>query len=161
MAGEEVKKARAQKIEIASPMAGKVVKLADVPDEVFASAALGEGVAILPTDGKVYAPCDAVVTTLMDSGHAIGLLSDDGPELLIHVGLDTVNMNGAPFKYNVKANQQVKKGDLLLTADLAAIEKAGYKTHTPVIVTNTEDFAAVTATNVPNVKVGDKILTIA
>lgn len=161
MAGEEVKKTLANKIELVSPMAGQLVKLSDVPDEVFASGALGEGVAILPSDGKVYAPCDGTVTTLMDSKHAVGLLSDDGAEVLIHVGLDTVALNGAPFTYHIKQGQEVKKGDLLLTADLAAITKAGYKTYTPVIITNTEDYAAVTSSKATNAKVGDKIITIA
>ena len=160
MAGEEVKKALAGKVEIAAPMAGEVVKLADVPDEVFASGALGEGIAIVPSDGKVYAPCDATVTTLMDSKHAVGLLSDDGPEILIHVGLDTVGLNGGPFTYHIKQGQQVKKGDLLLTADLDAIKKAGLKTHTPVIITNTEDYAAVTPAKLQNVRPGDKIITV-
>ena len=143
-------------------MAGVVIPLKDVPDEVFASGALGEGVAILPTDGKVYAPCDAAVTQMMDSRHAIGLVADNGAEILIHVGLDTVGMGGKPFQYHVKADQEVKKGDLLISADLDMIRKAGLKLFTPVIITNSDDYTDVIC--VPEaqstVQVGEKLMTV-
>jgi PTS system beta-glucosides-specific IIC component len=157
----EPNKKLVEQFDLVSPMEGTVVPLADVQDEVFASGALGEGVAILPTDGNVYAPCDGAITTLMDSRHAIGMVADNGVELLIHVGLDTVAMNGAPFEYKIKQDQEVKKGDLLLVADLKAIEAAGYKLFTPIIVTNSEDYVSIKPTAEGTVAHGDKLMTIA
>ena len=157
----EPNKKLVEQFDLVSPMEGTVVPLAEVPDEVFASGALGEGVAILPTDGNVYAPCDGAITTLMDSRHAIGMVADNGVELLIHVGLDTVAMNGAPFEYKIKQDQEVKKGDLLLVADLKAIEAAGYKLFTPIIVTNSEDYVSIKPTAEGTVAHGDKLMTIA
>lgn len=121
---------------ISAPIAGKIVPLADVEDEIFSSGAMGEGIAIEPESNEILAPFTGTVTMLTDSKHAIGLTSDDGVEVLIHVGMDTVNMKGLPFKYAVKENQRVEKGQLLLTADLEQIKKAGYSTITPVIITN-------------------------
>ncbi|MBQ7682061.1 MAG: PTS glucose transporter subunit IIA [Oscillibacter sp.] len=161
LAGEEhVKKISAAPLEIDSPMTGTLVPMKDVPDEVFASGALGEGIAILPTDGKVIAPCDGVVAQTMDTRHAIGIVADNGVEILIHVGLDTVELHGAPFKYHVKADQEVKKGDLLLTADLDAVTKAGKKLYTPVIVTNSDDYTEITPVDGAEIKAGDKLMTV-
>ena len=161
LAGEEhVKKISAAPLEIDSPMTGTLVPMKDVPDEVFSSGALGEGIAILPTDGKVIAPCDGVVAQTMDTRHAIGIVADNGVEILIHVGLDTVELHGAPFKYHVKADQEVKKGDLLLTADLDAVTKAGKKLYTPVIVTNSDDYTEITPVDGAEIKAGDKLMTV-
>ena len=160
MAGEEAPKPAAAPVEIDSPMNGTVVSLKDVPDGVFSSGVLGEGIAILPSDGKVYAPCDAAVSQLMDTRHAIGLVADNGAEILIHVGLDTVALGGAPFTYHVKADQEVKKGDLLLTADLEAIENAGCKLYTPVIITNSDDYVSIETAQSGTIKVGEKIITV-
>ena len=150
-----------EQVDLVSPMTGEVVPLADVPDEVFASGALGEGVAILPTDGNVYAPCDGVITTMMDSRHAVGMVADNGVEILIHVGLDTVSMDGKPFEYKVKQDQVVKKGDLLIVADLDQIKAAGFKSYTPVIITNSDDYVSIKATSEKTIKTGEKLLTIA
>ncbi len=161
LAGEEhVKSASGKPVEIDSPMTGELVALKDVPDEVFASGALGEGVAILPTDGKVVAPCNAAVTEMMDSRHAIGLVADNGVEILIHVGLDTVDMGGKPFTYHVKPDQEVKKGDLLITADLDAITKAGHKLYTPVIITNSDDYTEILPVSGKTIQTGEKLLTV-
>ena len=162
LAGQDapVREVKAGPVEIDSPLTGKLVALKDVPDEVFASGALGEGIAILPTDGKVYAPCDAAVTQMMDSRHAIGLVADNGAEILIHVGLDTVDMGGKPFTYHVKPDQEVKKGDLLITADLDAITAAGHKLYTPVVITNSDDYTEITPVNGTEIKAGEKILTV-
>ena len=141
-------------------MTGKNVPLSEVPDEVFADGTLGLGAAILPTDGHVYAPCDGEVTQLMDSGHAIGLLADHDAEILIHVGLDTVMLEGKPFKYNVKMGQKVKKGDLLITADLDMIKEAGKELYTPVLVTNADDYESVTVSEAKDVKKGDPLITV-
>lgn len=150
-----------EQVDLVSPMTGEVVPLADVPDEVFASGALGEGVAILPSDGNVYAPCDGVITTMMDSRHAVGMVADNGVEILIHVGLDTVSMDGKPFEYKVKQDQVVKKGDLLIVADLDQIKAAGFKSYTPVIITNSDDYVSIKATSEKTIKTGEKLLTIA
>ena len=162
MAGQDApeKKAIAAPMELDSPMTGTLVPMKDVPDEVFASGALGEGIAILPTDGKVVAPCDGVVAQMMDTRHAIGIVGDNGVEILIHVGLDTVELHGTPFKYHVKADQEVKKGDLLLTADLDAVTKAGKKLYTPVIVTNSDDYTEITPVEGAEIKAGDKLMTV-
>ena len=161
MAGEEhVKQVNAAPLDIASPMTGKLVAMKDVPDEVFASGALGEGIAILPTDGKVIAPCDGVVAQTMDTRHAIGIVADNGVEILIHVGLDTVQLHGTPFKYHVKADQEVKKGDLLLTADLDAVTQAGKQLYTPVIITNSDDYTEITPVDGAEITAGQKLMTV-
>ena len=162
MAGAEapVAEKKAEPVEIDAPMNGKVIPLNEVPDEVFATGVLGEGVAILPSDGNVYAPCDAAVSQMMDSRHAIGLVADNGAEILIHVGLDTVQLEGKPFTYHVKADQEVKKGDLLLTADLDAITAAGKQLYTPVIITNSDDYVNIEPVEGGDVKAGEKLITV-
>ena len=157
---EEEKKALVEKIELFAPMTGKVLDIDKVPDDVFASGALGEGVAILPTDGKVVAPADGTIATLMDTKHAVAMVTDSGCEILIHVGLDTVQMEGKPFEYHVTQGQKVKKGDLLLTADLKMITDAGYKIHTPVLVTNSDDYVSVKIAETTNISAGDPLMTI-
>jgi len=157
---DEAAKALVEKVELTAPMTGKIVELSQVPDEVFSSGSLGEGIAILPEDGNVYAPCDAKVTAVMDTKHAIGLTTKSGMELLIHVGLDTVNLQGKPFEYKVNEGDDVKQGQLLITADLKAITDAGYKLHTPVIVTNSDDYVSVKAVEADAVQHGEKLLTI-
>lgn len=129
--------------EIFSPIKGKVIPLTEVKDEVFASGAMGDGVAIDPIDNKVYAPFDAIVEVVVNSKHAIGLRSDEGIEMLIHVGLDTVKMNGRNFNYLVEENQRVRKGDLLLTFDMDAIRDEGFSIITPIIITNSAEYKTV------------------
>ena len=110
--------------------------LSKVEDAVFSSGAMGDGIAIDPTDNKVYAPFDGSVEFIADTKHAVGLKSDDGVELLIHVGMDTVKMNGKGFDVKTKVNQRVKEGDLLLEFDRNEIQKEGYSLITPVVITN-------------------------
>ena len=126
--------------EIKSPLSGKVISLSKIDDPVFAGGAMGNGIAIQPSDNKVYAPLDGTVEFVADSKHAVGIKSDDGVELLIHVGMDTVQMNGKGFDVKVNANDKVKAGDLLLEFDREAIEKAGYSLITPVVITNSFEF---------------------
>ena len=126
---------------IYAPMAGEVVEINVVPDPTFAEGMLGNGVAIKPTDGKVYAPVNGTVDTMFDTGQAGSLVSENGIEILIHVGLETVGLNGAPFQVKVQNGQKVKKGQLLFEADLAAIEAAGLPTITPVLVCNSDDYS--------------------
>jgi PTS system sucrose-specific IIC component len=131
---------------VVAPMTGEAIAMTSVADPVFASEAMGKGVAIEPTEGNVYAPVTGEVTMVAGSGHAVGLMSDDGTEVLIHIGIDTVELNGAPFTVVAKTGDKVKAGDLLVKADLGKIKTAGKPTTTMVIVTNTDDYASVTAT---------------
>lgn len=133
-----------RKIEIEAPIPGEVIPLTEVKDQTFASGVLDEGYAIVPSKGKVYAPFDGTCENLFDTLHAMGLVSDSGVELLIHVGLETVGLNGAPFKAHIKSGDKFKKGDLLLEFDIDAIKAAGCETQTPVIVTNAEDVGGIT-----------------
>ena len=126
--------------EIKSPLSGKVIALSEIDDPVFADGAMGNGIAIEPTDNKVYAPFDGEIEFIAESKHAIGLKSEDGVELLIHVGMDTVQMDGKGFDVKVKANEKVKAGELLLEFDKEAIQKAGYSLITPVVITNSFEF---------------------
>lgn len=126
--------------EIKSPLSGKVIALSEIDDPVFAGGAMGNGIAIEPTDNKVYAPFDGEIEFIAESKHAIGLKSEDGVELLIHVGMDTVQMDGKGFDVKVKANEKVKAGELLLEFDKEGIQKAGYSLITPVVITNSFEF---------------------
>ncbi|KAA8500670.1 PTS beta-glucoside transporter subunit IIBCA [Mediterraneibacter catenae] len=130
--------------EIKSPVKGKVIPLAEVTDETFASEMLGTTVAVEPEDGKIVAPCDAEVLNVFDTGHAVCLTTQSGGELLIHVGVDTVKMEGKGFTKKVSDGAKVHAGDVLIEADLDTIRAAGYPATTMVILTNADDFAEVT-----------------
>ncbi|MGF6565575.1 beta-glucoside-specific PTS transporter subunit IIABC [Kosakonia cowanii] len=127
-------------LQMLSPIKGEVIALESVKDEAFAGKVLGDGIAIVPAEGKVVAPCDAQVATLIDSHHAIGLICDNGAELLIHVGLNTVNLQGQYFTPLVKEGDRVTAGTPLLAFDKAKIEQAGYDLTTPVLVVNSDEF---------------------
>ena len=146
-------------LTVYSPMNGELVELAKVPDETFAAGILGQGIAILPAEGKLYSPVDATVASVFDTKHAISLETDGGAEMLMHVGLETVSLNGKYFTPRVKDGDHVKAGDLLLEFDLDAIKKE-FKTFTPVLVTNADDFSSVdVARSSGTVRVGDPIYT--
>ena len=153
-------KAETKDAEIYAPCKGEVVALSDVKDEVFSSGAMGKGIAIKPAEGKFYAPCDGTISVFFPTGHAIGLQADNGAEVLIHVGMDTVNLNGKGFTPKAKAGDKVKKGQLLLEVDLSEVEKANLSTITPVIITNTADMKDVVPTDAKTAKVGDKLITV-
>ena len=125
---------------IYAPLAGEAVAITEVPDPTFAEGMLGNGIAIKPTEGKVYAPCNATVDMMFTTGHAVSLVSDAGAEILIHVGLETVSLEGKPFTIHVQNGQKVKKGDLMIEVDLEAIKAAGLNTITPVLICNTDDY---------------------
>ncbi len=148
------------KTELLAPIAGEVVPLDQVEDAVFASGAMGKGLAVRPAEGRVYAPFDGKIASLFETKHAIGLVSTTGVEVLIHVGLDTVQLEGKPFTAHVTVDQEVKAGDLLLTFDIPAIESAGYSTETPVIITNTDNFTDIFPTDQEHVQVNDRFITI-
>ena len=123
-----------------APMAGKSVSITEVPDPTFAEGMLGNGIAIEPSEGKVYAPCDATVDMMFTTGHAVSLGADFGAEMLIHVGLETVGLEGKPFTIHVANGDKVKKGQLLIEVDLEAVRAAGLPTITPVLICNTDDY---------------------
>ena len=148
-------------VKIASPMTGKVLPLDQVPDPVFASKTMGDGIAIEPIDNHVYAPCDGEIKALFDSSkHAIGLLSDQGIEMLIHVGIDTVNLTDNQFTYHVTMGQKVKQGDLLSSFDIEAIKQAGYSLITPIIITNTDEYQQIIPTSKTDITPQDILLTV-
>ena len=129
---------------VVSPLSGQAVELSAVNDPVFSSGAMGKGIAIKPNGDTVYSPVDGTVQLAFETGHAYGLKSDNGAEILIHIGIDTVSMAGKGFNQKVAANQKVKKGDVLGTFDRAAIAEAGLDDTTMIIVTNTADYQEVT-----------------
>lgn len=145
---------------ILAPVAGEVVALADVNDPVFSSGAMGQGLAIKPSEGVVYAPADAEVTIAFATGHAFGLKTSNGAEILIHVGIDTVSMNGEGFNHTVAQGDKVKAGDVLGTFDSAKIAAAGLEDTTMVIVTNTADYASVTPVGQGTVSKGDAVIEV-
>lgn len=129
--------------KITSPLKGVVKELSEVEDQAFADGLMGKGVAVLPSEGKLVAPVDGEVTTLFPTGHAVGIIADFGAEILIHIGMDTVKLNGKYFTQKVKQGDKVKKGQLLIEFDIEAIKKAGYSVLTPIIITNHENFTDV------------------
>ena len=131
-------------VKISSPLNGKLIPLNEIDDPVFGSGAMGRGVAIKDPEGKVYAPFDGEITVFFPTKHAIGLKSNDGLELLIHVGMDTVKLNGQHFSDKAKVGDKIKKGQILLEFDPEAIKKAGYQTTTPIVVTNHTEFGDIT-----------------
>lgn len=137
-------------IEIGNPINGKILKLEDVKDAAFSSGVLGKGLGILPEIGEVYAPVTGEVTVLFPTLHAIGIKSEEGAEILIHVGLDTVQLEGQGFEAFIKQGDFIKKGQLLLKFDIAFIKKAGYSLETPVLITNGDDFLEVLETGREN-----------
>lgn len=147
-------------LEIASPVKGKVLKLEAIKDDAFASGVLGKGAAIIPEEGKVYAPADGVVSTLFPTLHAMGIQTDEGVEILIHVGLDTVQLDGEGFKAFVKQGDHVKKGQLLVTFDQKFIEGQGYCMETPVIVTNSDDYLDVVEIGKDKIAPGEGLLKV-
>ncbi len=146
--------------QVASPLKGEAIALKDVPDETFAQGVLGDGIAVEPSEGKVVAPADGTVGTLFDTHHAIGLNLDNGAELLIHIGINTVELGGEGYTAHVAEGDRVKKGQTLITFDKALIASKGYKTVTPVIVTNSFEYSAVKALANGSVSVGDALLEL-
>lgn len=149
-----------ERMVLVSPLEGKVVPLAEVPDQVFASGALGKGVAVEPSVGKLFAPADGTITTLFLTGHAVGLTTTDGAEILMHIGMDTVSLDGEGFEAAIKQGDTVKKGDLLVSFDIEKIKAAGLPVITPVVVTNTNEYLDVLDMEQTDVLPGEDFLTI-
>lgn len=146
--------------DVLAPMTGSVLALENVPDTTFASGLLGKGVAMIPAEGKVIAPFNGEVASIFQTKHAIGLESDSGIELLIHVGIDTVKLDGAPFTAHVKEGDKVRAGDLLLTFDRQAILDAGYDLATPIIISNSDDYPELEIVAGSAVSAGQPLLSI-
>lgn len=144
-----------------APMAGKAVPITEVPDPTFAEGMLGNGIAIEPAEGKVFAPCDATVDMMFSTGHAVSLVADCGAEILIHVGLETVGLEGKPFTIHVSNGDKVKKGQLLIEADLEAIKAAGLPTITPMLICNSSDYATFNTIVGKNVTNDDVVIELA
>lgn len=159
-ASDDSQETAAEAKEIESPLTGTIIPLSEVHDEVFASEMMGKGCAIIPEEGKVYAPFDGKVVGLLDSHHAVGMESTDGVEVLIHVGMDTVKLNGRCFTIHVEEGEQVKKGQLLLEFDIPGIKEAGYEVTTPVIITNSDEFHDVQMKAEGQVTAGTQILEL-
>lgn len=157
---QTIEKIEVAKGEILAPIKGQLLPLSAAKDEAFASEMLGKGALIEPQDGKVYAPFDGTIATLFPTKHAIGIVSDDGIEMLIHFGIDTVNLNGKYFTAYIEQGQKVKQGDLLLNADIKQIEKAGYATQVPVIITNSANYQTIDLVNHDQVNYQDVILKV-
>lgn len=145
-------------VVLTAPVAGRLVPIGEVSDPVFASKALGEGVGIIPVDGRILAPADGLLATVATTGHAFGLLADGGAEVLVHVGIDTVKMDGEGFDVRVEQGQRVQAGDLLAMVDLEAIRAAGYDSITLLTVPNTSTFAAVEPAPAADVVAGDTVV---
>ena len=159
-ARESAPTANAKDAVLVSPMNGVVVPMNEVKDEAFAACVLGDGVAVEPEEGKLFAPADGVIDNVFDSKHAIGMTTTEGVELLLHVGIDTVKLAGQHFTVGVSAGQKVKQGDLLLTFEMDAIKAAGYLCTTPMIVCNTDDYQSIQPLATGPVKDGQKLLEI-
>jgi glucose-specific phosphotransferase system IIA component len=137
-----------------------LIALSDVPDDVFSAGMMGDGVAIEPSDGHVVSPIDGTIQAVFPTKHAIGIIGNNNEEILIHMGLDTVSLQGQGFETLVEAGQSVKAGEPITNMDLNIIKQAGYATVIPILVTNSADFASVTDISAQDVQIGDTIITI-
>lgn len=151
---------REERFALASPLEGEIIPLADVSDQVFASEALGKGVAVQPTVGKLHAPADGIVSTVFSSGNAIAITTFGGVELLIHIGINTASLEGNGFKTVVEQEDKVKKGELLMTFDMEKIQAAGLSTISPIVITNTQDYLDVLDMNQTEIVFGEELLMI-
>ena len=158
---KDVSQKSANDITLFSPMTGKLILLNQVSDQTFASELMGKGAAIIPAIGQAVAPADGEIVSLFRTKHAIGILTDSGVEILIHIGIDTVKLDGQFFEAHVQMGSKVKQGDLLVSFDIDAIEQAGFEITTPVIVTNSDNYQAVQCIfNQDDIKSGDALLAL-
>jgi len=143
-----------------SHTSGKAIPLKEVKDEAFSSGLLGKGIAVEPVEGKLYAPCDGIVENIYDTNHALTILSDDGAEVLLHIGVDTVKLKGKYFTPHIKTNAKVKKGDLLISFDISKIKKAGYQVTIPLIICNSDDYKEISLLKEGTINIGEQILDL-
>ena len=147
-------------IELLAPVKGSAVPLSEVSDPTFSQEILGKGVAVRPSGNQIVAPCDATIDMMFDTGHAVSMTSDDSAEILIHVGLETVNLKGQFFKVFAKNGDKVKSGQLLIEFDAEGIRNAGYDLITPIVICNSDDYSAITPVTGKDVETGEKILVM-
>lgn len=147
-------------IVIAAPVKGEAVALSKVSDPTFGEGMMGKGIAILPGEGKVYAPADGEISLLFDTLHAVSIVTPDGVEILIHIGLETVALKGDGFEGHAKTGDQIKKGDLLISMDLDKLKAGGYDTISPVVICNTDEFQDVQSLAEGPVQPGDPVIKI-
>lgn len=147
-------------VKIISPIKGKIIKLEDVNDKTFASGVMGKGIAVEPEEGVVVAPVDGTITSIFQTKHAIGIISEDGIEILIHIGMDTVQLGGKYFESCTKVGDKVKKGNIIMKFDIETIKKEGYEVTTPIIITNSDSYIDVIGTKNESVSRKDAILTV-
>lgn len=147
-------------IEVGAPVAGKCMPIKEVSDPTFGEEILGKGIAMIPSENKFYAPADGTVTTVFPTGHAVAVTSEDGVEILIHVGLDTVKLDGKYYTKYVTENQKVLKGDLLIEADLEQIKAEGYDIITPVVICNSDEFAEIELLTNKDVTNGETVMRL-
>ncbi|EUJ45910.1 beta-glucoside-specific PTS transporter subunit IIABC [Listeria riparia] len=145
---------------LVSPLQGELIPLVNVKDEAFSSGALGKGLGIVPTEGKLFAPASGTVTMVFPTGHALGITTDSGAEILMHVGMDTVQLEGKYFKVHVKQGDKITQGQLLTEFDVEGIRSEGYDITTPIIVTNTNQYLDVMVVDEAEVKPGDRVITL-
>lgn len=157
---EKIEEKKAEKMQISSPMKGRAIPLSEVPDETFAAEILGKGAAVIPEEGCVVSPVDGVVATLFDTKHAIGIEADHGAELLIHIGINTVELGGKYYEAHVKTGDVVRAGEKLITFDIEKIKKAGYSVITPVLVTNSDVYREVKQSGFGQVEMLDGLLEL-
>lgn len=143
-----------------SHLSGAVVRLEDVEDEAFSAKILGDGIAVEPTEGKLYSPCDGTVVMVFDTKHAVNIQSEGGCEILLHIGIDTVKLGGQYFESHIADGQKVRRGDLLISFDIDRIRAAGYKVTTPMIICNTDEYSSITPLAEGSISAGDKILEV-
>ncbi|GLW36205.1 PTS beta-glucoside transporter subunit EIIBCA [Pectobacterium carotovorum subsp. carotovorum] len=158
---QPLKEAPATAEQLGSPVKGELLPLEEVNDKVFSSGVVGQGIAILPQEGRIYSPVDGVIASTFTSGHAVGILSQNGAEILIHVGIDTVQLEGQHYEMHVTEGDKVKKGQLLLAFDLEAIQKAGYDTVTPMVVTNADEYHLFSSGSARPLVVGETVIALA
>ena len=159
-AAAEPEKPKMKDAILGAHQTGRMMLMNEVPDAAFASRAMGDGVAVEPSEGKLFAPADGTINLVFDTKHAVGMVTDDGTELLMHIGIDTVKLGGKHFEAHVQPDQKVKKGDLLVTFDIDAIHKEGYPVTTPLIVVNTPSYSTIRPLKTGDVKAGDDLLEV-
>lgn len=143
-----------------SPLNGQVIPLSNVKDPVFADGILGKGAAIVPSEGRLVSPVSGTILNIFPTLHAIGIQSDDGLEILIHLGFDTVELEGKYFKSNISEGDKVSVGDLLIEFQIEEIKNAGYDITTPIVVTNSDQYETIEAIPEQNIKAGEKLIII-
>lgn len=157
---ENTEKKHGKKTTLCAHLSGDIIPLEDIEDEAFSQKVLGDGIAIEPTEGKLYSPCDGKVDMVFETKHAINLISDDGCEILLHIGIDTVKLLGKHFKAHVSDGQRIRKGDLLITFNIKEIRRAGFKTVTPMIVCNSDEYEKFNTLLSGKISVGDAVLEV-